>query len=758
MKILEKELRTRIATNNSLESLGDLLTFSGLEVEGYTDYAPQFSGVVGALVTAVEPAGEYLKVTTKHGEIITSDTTVKVDEVVALAKIGAKLAGRDIQPIELAGVRSMGALVSEKELGLTDANDAVMRLALTEDGVDIASEIGTDRMMELAITPNRGDCACLRGVVRELHVLIDAEFDLVYPKDVKTNIDDVAKVTNSAPHACPVYGSMIIKGIPKGPAPLALRTKLMRSGVRSINYVVDVLNCVMLQMGQPMHAFDLDTIGDIEVRFAKAGEKILLLDGKEIELADSDLVIASNGKAIALAGIMGDLASSVTDKTTNVLLEAAHFTPEVIAASARRHHINSDSSYRFERGVDPEVPVQALNRAAELIGQAKYGPATIQGTPPARQLVSCPRSLPNEILGIPVLDDDIRDILRRLGFKFKIGETIDVEVPPHRFDVAIAEDIVEELGRIIGYDQIPTTMPRVLASEKIEYNDARSEFRLRDHLVARGFNEVINYSFVNPEFLEHFGYTGSLPLKNPLAREFSMMRPAIFPSLVMTQMHNLKRRVLDMQIFEIGKHYSFDHETDCLSMLVCGKSYEGPFGAREFDFYDLKGVLEDWWHGLGFSLKPQQFDFLHQGQSAAVFVDGAEVGFIGRLSPRIESKLDLPATFVAEIHLEHLLKGDIPKAPDVSKFQSVRRDLALVVPQDTQAAEIISAIESTSELLTDVVIFDVYQGKGVPEGSKSLAIGLRFVHPERTLEESDIEASVSEAINICNQKFGAQLR
>lgn len=793
MKISENWLRQWVNPANSSAELGEQLTMLGLELDGMEMIAPPFTGVVVGQVMTCEqhPDADKLKITTVNigtGEplqIVCGATNVRTGLKVAVATVGAELPPIDGKPFhikkgKLRGVESQGMLCGASELGLIDEIDGL--LELDDDapiGVNVREYLGLDgQIFDVAITPNRGDCLSVLGLAREVSVA--NRLPLNRPEIVTTapTLDKSVGVQVADSTACPRYLAQFIGNIDRTVAsPKWLKDALISSGLRTHDFLVDVTNFVLLELGQPLHAFDADKIvGDIVVRLATQGETVQLLNEQTITLTGDELVIADDVGVLALAGIMGGLRSAVTDETTNIVLESAHFNQLAIASRARRFGLHTDASQRFERGVDFDLPKIALDRATTLIATIAGGQVgqitSIENTDnlPKRAKISVPFGKIEKLLGINLPADDVVDLLNRLEIHTEFdGSNLTCTPPAHRFDISIPEDIVEEVARIYGYDNIAPRLPEFAVD--MRYDDtADLTHGLKLKLVGSGYFEAVSFSFCDEklEKLVHDDKLGEiLPLANPISSDLAVMRRTLLTSLLPIVSHNLNRQQTDVRLFEVGlsfvgKDVASLAQIPSLALIATGKATDSIHGVRSMDFYDLKADVE--------SLLPSHatpayeradLAFLHTGQSAYVSVDGERIGYFGQLHPAICAELDLPSVWVAQFELDALIKlhRSASNVSLPSKFPSVRRDLAFFVDKSLAWQDVAQTVQaSAGEHLTDVMLFDVYEGDKLPDGKKSLAFAMTLQDKTRTLSDDEIKALMDRVIVALTEKFNAQLR
>jgi len=791
MKISEQWLRTWVNPSISTEEMVEQLTMAGLEVDGTEPAAGEFTDVVVARVESVEkhPDADKLSVCqvadgNESLQIVCGASNVRAGLSVALARVGAVLPAKDnetfkIKPAKLRGVASAGMLCSEKELGLAEQSDGIMELpADATVGTSLQDYLELDdTIIDIDLTPNRGDCLSVAGIARDLGTLnrcnVTEELHDPYTQTIK----DTFKVSIDAAEACSHYAGRVFHGVDvSAPTPVWMIERLRRSGIRSLGAVVDITNYVMIELGQPMHAFDLERLdGRINVRYAQDAEEITLLDGKSIELDSDTLVIADNSRPLALAGIMGGENSGVNDQTSSLFLESAYFAQEVIAGKARGYGLHTDSSHRFERGVDPQLQVLAIDRATELILEicgGEVGPVTEVTTkahPQDRQPIDLRYERIKHVLGIELEQDEIIDILTRLGMEVKSfkGHWM-VKPPSFRFDIEIEADLLEELVRIHGYNNIPRTQPKYLAEMQSMPESQQPLTRLRRSLVNRGYFEAITYSFVDPKWQAVLDPDNqAVSLANPLSSEMSVMRTTIWPGLLQAVRHNLNRQQTRVRLFETGQVF-LQGETelaqiDRISGAICGSINDEQWAenSREVDFYDLKADVESLFGAeADIEFRAETHPALHPGQSAAVFCKGKVIGWMGALHPQAIARLELSSTvYIFELDLEAVRQSHLPSFRPLSKFPEVRRDLAILINEDISARLIEDCIrDSSSEILQEVRLFDIYTGKGVDKGLKSVAFGLILQDFSRTLTDEDIDSEIESVVNALNKNFAATLR
>jgi len=790
MQFSESWLREWVNPDIDTDTLVAQLTMAGLEVDSISAAAQDFSGVIIAEVQAVEahPDADKLRVCqvfngTELNQVVCGATNVAAGQKIAYATVGAVL-GKDfkIKKARLRGVESFGMICSAEELGLAEQSDGIMVLpADAEPGTDIRKFLALDdTLIEVDLTPNRGDCLSIAGIAREVGVLNNLPVTSPVIDDVPAQINETFPIALQSSEHCPRYLGRVLRNInPDVTSPRWLQERLRRSGIKSIDPVVDVTNLVLMELGQPMHAFDYEKLeGGINVRLAQNKEKLTLLDGKEVELNQDTLLIADAKKALAIAGVMGGLDSSVQAYTRHIFLESAFFTPQCIAGVARSYGLQTDAAHRFERGVDFDLPRRAMERATGLLLEIVGGEAgpvmeAVQSLPEART-VSLRAERISRILGISMSADQVEAILTGLGLVLlgKDAESWTFSVPSWRFDIAIEEDLVEELARIFGYDNLPVTEPLSRFSLKPQVEAKVGLPAIRERLTAMGYQEVITYSFVDKklELLLGADEAQLLPLANPISQDMSVMRTSLWPGLLSTLQYNHHRQQNRVRIFESGLVFSNNNneieQKPKVASILWGSQFPEQWGepGASVDFFNMKGDLES---VLGLTLEQGSFAFvadshpsLQPGQTARIDRDGITIGWIGALSLQAQQHIDINGkVYLMELDLDSVAGARLPVYRELSRFPSVRRDLAVIVDVAQEVGEIQAAIrEKAGELLSGSVIFDVYQGLNIEKTKKSLAIGLTFQHPSRTLTDEEINAIINNCINILEAQFNAELR
>lgn len=794
MKFSESWLREWVNPAISTEELSEQITMAGLEVDAVEPVAGAFTGVVVGHVVecAQHPDADKLRVTKVDvgaGEpidIVCGAPNCRQGLKVCCATVGAVLPGDfKIKKAKLRGQPSEGMLCSFDELAIPVESDGIIELpADAPVGMDVREYLKlNDNAIEIGLTPNRADCLGMLGIAREVGVLNRLPVTEPQISPVAASIDNVMPIKVSAPDACPRYLGRVIKGIDaNATSPLWMQEKLRRCGIRSIDPVVDVTNYILLEMGQPMHAFDHAKIdGGIVVRMAEEGEKLTLLDGNEVTLRADTLVVADHSRPLAMAGIFGGEYSGVTAETKDVLLECAFFSPLSITGRARAYGLHTDSSHRFERGVDYAVQNKAMERATALLLEICGGEAgpvvdvTSAAHLPQAATITLRRSKLDALIGYHVEDDVVTDILTRLGCQVsKTAEGWMAVAPSWRFDMEIEEDLVEEVARIFGYNNIPNEAPLA----ELRMNDHREANlplkRVKAALVDKGYQEAITYSFVDPKVqaLLHPGEEAMI-LPNPISVDMSAMRLSLWSGLIGAAVYNQNRQQPRVRIFESGLRFVPDAAAEngvrqevMLAGLLTGNRSNEHWGqeSKTVDFFDMKGDLEAVLELTG-RLDDVKFEAcsnpaLHPGQSAALVLDGEQIGFIGALHPELERKLDLNGrTMLFEVLWDKISQRTITSAQSISRFPANRRDIAIVVNESVSAQNIIDECRKVGgNQLVGVNLFDVYRGKGVNDGCKSLAISLTLQDTSRTLEEEEIANAVSGIVEALKVRFQASLR
>lgn len=791
MKISENWLRTWVNPTIDSETLSDQLTMLGLEVDEMIPAAKPFTGVVVGEVLTVEqhPDADRLRVTTVNIgtaetlQIVCGAPNVRVGMKAPVATIGAVLPGDfKIKKGKLRGIESQGMLCGASEIDLEDKIDGLLELPSDAPvGINIREYLNLDdHVIDISITPNRGDCFSIRGIAREIAVINQLAVTEPVITEVAATISDEKKVVVDT-DGCPRYLGRVIKNVnTKAATPAWMEQALARSGMRQHSILVDITNYVLIELGQPLHAFDGAKVqGAVHVRQATAAEKLVLLNEQEVELQDNVMVIADDEKALAMAGIMGGLSSSVTDETTEIFLESAFFAPLAIAGRARRYGLHTDASQRYERGVDFELPIIAMNRASQLIAElagGEFGPITVaekEELLPAREAIELKQVQVDQLLGYAVASDFITDALQRLGciVTLKAQGEWSVLPPSHRYDMAIYQDLIEEVARIHGYDNIQISLP-VIDVKLAKHQDQFELPQLRQTLVTLGYQEAISFSFADAKLEKQLNpNVNPLMLANPISSELAAMRSTLLSSLIPCVQYNINRQQSRVRFFELGLRFDYQDATSIhdlkqiptLALIAVGaKTAESWHGkAQPMDFFDLKGEVEEVLAAgrVEVEYARSEREWLHPGQSAEILVNGQSVGYLGRLHPSLEDELDLGVTWVAEIDQQAVLQTYVSNFTELSRFPSVRRDIALLISDKINVSEIQQLIEKTGGALLDSTwLFDVYTGQGVEEGKRSLAFAILWQHPTRTLEDAEIKSGMDNILQVLENTYQATLR
>ncbi|MBL4822079.1 MAG: phenylalanine--tRNA ligase subunit beta [Colwellia sp.] len=816
MKFSESWLREWVNPALSSDELAHQITMAGLEVDGVDPVAGEFTSVIVGEVVECGPhpdadklqvtkisLGDYSSANVEKGElvdIVCGAKNCRLGLKVAVATVGAVLPGDfKIKKAKLRGVVSNGMLCSESEIGLSDSSDGIMELAQDAPiGTCVREYLDlNDVTIDVDLTANRGDCLGLKGLAREVGVLNSQSVNEVAITAVQPTIDDTLTISIEAEEACPRYLGRIIKGInPTAQTPLWMVEKLRRCGTRAIDPVVDVTNYVLLELGHPMHAFDLAKIdggvadAGINVRFANNDEKLILLDEKEVTLKSKTLVIADTGatgesKALAMAGIFGGLHSGVTNDTTDIFLESAFFAPLAILGKARQYGLHTDASHRYERGIDPTMQQDAMERATTLLleivgGQA--GPiveAKSENNIPKTKSVSLRREKLDGRIGHHIADAKVSEILTRLGFDVSeqnedSAKVWQVIVPAYRFDIKIEVDLIEEVARIFGYNNIPNVAPKATLKMVKQPEANISVNKLKQTLVNRDYQEAITYSFVDPKVqsLLH-PEEAVMTLPHPISSEMSVMRLSLFTGLLQSVVYNQNRQQARVRLFESGLRFVPDESAEngvrqqnMIAGVIGGNRSDEHWSIEKSatDFYDIKGDVEAL---LSLTAEATNYEFstaeiaaLHPGQTAKITRNGTLVGYVGALHPELERKLGLNGrTLIFELLLSEILVQKMPEACDISRFPANRRDLAVVVKEEVDAKKVLQLIEKVGgSYLIGLNLFDVYQGQGIEDGYKSLAIALVLQDTNKTLEEKDITDVIKRVVETLKTELNASLR
>lgn len=789
MKFSELWLREWVSPAIDTDSLVAQITMAGLEVDAVEPVAGEFTGVVIGEVISVEPHPDADKLNVcqvNDGEasfqVVCGASNVAPGIKVPFAKLEALLPGNfKIKKAKLRGVESFGMLCAEAELGLAEKSDGLMILAADAPvGQSIRDYLGLDdQCIEVDLTPNRSDCLSIAGLAREVGVLnkvavTEPEFSLA-----EVTHEETYSVEVSNPEACPKYLGRVINGVDlKQQSPQWLQEKLRRCGLRSIDAVVDVTNFVLLEYGQPMHAFDKDTLsGAIQVRNAREAEQITLLDGQKISLRPDTLIIADNSGPLAIAGVMGGEHSGVSETTRNIFLECAFFAPLALAGKARSYGLHTDSSHRFERGVDYQLQHKALERATQLLIDIVGGEAgpvcecVSESNLPQKQSVTLRKSRVASLLGLAIEDAEIEDILTRLGLSVsaKDDSSWTFDIPSYRFDISIEPDLIEEIGRVYGYENLPKTSAIGAITLTPDDESSVADDFLADRLISLGYQEAITYSFVEAKLQEMIAPdTQGIALANPISSDLAVMRTSLWPGLLKTLSYNQNRQQARVKLFETGLKFEKVGaeiiQTPMLAGLASGTAQPEGWNtvARKLDFYDVKADVERLLLSVDNNIvfEKAEHSALHPGQTAKILKNGEIIGFLGALHPKLQKYLDLNGpVYLFELCLNQTVKGTIPRFSEVSKYPEVRRDLAIVIDQQVPFNDVRSqVIAHAGPDLVNVVLFDVYAGENLGEGLRSLGLALVWQHTDRTLNDEEINQAFENIVLALNKSFGAKLR
>jgi phenylalanyl-tRNA synthetase beta chain len=791
MKLSEHWLREWVKPTIDSDALVEQLTMAGLEVDGTEVAAEPFSGICVGYVESTQPHPNATKLTLCKIDIgtealidiVCGAKNVRAGLKVAVATVGALLpGGMKIKKAKLRGEPSLGMLCSVSELGLADTSEGIMELPEeTPIGVCLRQLLNLDdTLIDIDLTPNRGDCLSVRGIAREVAALNDISWQDITIDKVESGLSGETIATVNEPLHCPNYLTRLIKNVNcNASVPLWMSERLRRSGLRSHSLAVDITNYVMMELGQPMHAFDAGKIdGSICVRMAIEGESLTLLDGQSVDLKNNTLVIADDSKVLAIAGVMGGQESAVSTETTEIIFESAHFKPELLAGVARSYGLATDSSYRFERGVSSDLQHNAMERATELL--VRFAGGEVQGVQqithedllPQNKEITLFVSNVNRLLGMTLTLVEVRNYLSRLGMQItEMSENqLLVNVPQYRFDISIEADLIEEIARIHGYNEIPLA-PITASFQAHKTLETKLDIEhLRQLLVDLGYSESINYSFVCPDKQQQiYGRVEPITLLNPLSKELSQMRVGLFVGLLNAYHFNLSRQQINQRLFEVG--LCFDKKSGELEQknyvagLIAGHEGEHDWSLekRAYDFYDLKGDLEALFGAsmANIRFEPSEHIALHPGKSAAITKNGITIGYLGELHPRLMKALSLTQVpLLFEIEVDALLSKTLPKYQALSKYPSISRDLSLIMEEHVSFFDVSASIQSIQHdvPLKKLDLFDVYQGKNIGEGKKSMAIGLTLQHSDRTLVDSEVNDYMSAILLKLEEKFNITLR
>ncbi len=787
MNILSSWLREWISPDVSDEVLAEQLTMAGLEVDGIDSVAPVFNKVVVGSVVSCEkhPDADKLnlcQVDVGEGDnlqIICGAKNVRADLKVVVATVGAKLpGGLKIKKAKLRGVESFGMICSDSELGMADSSDGITELpADAPIGQDIREYLSLDdNIIELDITPNRGDCFSILGVAREVSANYNIPFS--FPEfEVKAQGDSKINTSVSNTSACPKYLTRAVSGINNTvDTPKWMADKLTRSGQALHSVVVDITNYVLLELGQPMHAFDMAKIdGSIEVRNAKAGDKIELLNETTVSLETNTLIIADDSSALAIAGVMGGMASSTQDSSTEILLESAFFEPVSIAGKARNYGLHTESSLRFERGVDFKITEKAMDRATQLIVDICGGTASEinscidEGALPKLEPITITQEKIQKVLGFELDANWIEEKFINLDFEIsnKTNDSWTIVPPSFRFDIRIPADLIEELARLYGYDKLPVQKLSLDANINVTTEASIDKYDAMQALVSRGYQEVITYSFISEKYQDLIDPDANkITLTNPISADMSIMRSSLWAGLLQTVESNQRRGHTDGRFFEIGLCFDgvkADEQSNRVAGIVTGNRHEAQWSSESqaLDFFDAKADLESLLalSGVKVDFEQSEHSALQKGQTAKIMLNDKQVGWIGALSPTAQKELSLSKCYLFEIDLDVVLTGKIAKYQPFSQYQQVTRDIALVLDVDIPVAKLVQSIENMNQTyLKGVSLFDIYAGENVESGKKSVALNLTYQSLEATLSDNEVNTNIEEVLKLMQDKFSAVLR
>ena len=783
MQFSEQWLREYTNPSMDTDALSHLLTMAGLEVEDLDGVGAEFTKVVIAEILTAEkhPDADRLQVlkvnvgAAEPLQIVCGASNARAGLKAPCALVGAVLPGFEIKQAKVRGVESFGMMCSEKELGLAAESAGILELpADAPVGQDIREFLGlNDKLFTLKLTPNRSDCLSLVGIAREVAALTGAALSLPSFANVAASIADSKQVSVADQSACPRYCGRMIKGVnAKAATPDWMVRRLERSGLHSISAIVDITNYVLLELGQPMHAFDAAKLnGDIQVRWAKPAEEITLLNEQTVKLDKDMLVIADNTGAVAMAGVMGGQSTAVSETTSDIFLESAFFTPDTIIGKGRRFGISTDSSYRFERGVDYLITAQAIERATSLVLEICGGQAgavtEVQASLPSRQPTTLRMDKLNSILGITLEASLVAKLFDQLGFAYQQEAGRFVVTPPsYRFDIEREEDLIEEIARLHGYDNIPAIAP-VADLRMLPDSEARiTRQALQDTLVANGYQEVVTYSFVDESWeRDLLGNANPIKLKNPIASNLSVMRSGLWGGLLDTLVYNLNRQQTRARLFEIGAIYAKTGQAYTETTRISGLAYGDAMpeqwaeAGRDVDFYDVKADVDALTGGRAQYIAAQH-PALHPGQCAQVLLNGQTIGFIGKLHPKWQQHYQLPKGAVLfELDLAPLQSTKVAQYQEVTKFPPIRRDIAVLVDEKVMVGDLLATMDQAKvPFVTEIALFDVYRGKGIPEAQKSLAFMVMMQDDEKSLTDADADKVMTTLLELLQQSHGAVLR
>ncbi len=808
MEFSENWLRSLVNPNITSEELSEILTMAGLEVENITPVAPFFSNVVVGKICKVKihPNAEKLKICIVDVgldnllNIVCGASNVRKNILVPCALVGSKISKKnnseiiEIKSLNFRGVASDGMLCSGEELGFIDSGEGLLELPdFSNVGENIRDLFDLDdKKFNLKLTPNRPDCLSILGIAREVSALTETQFEEPKIDQILPTIKEVLPVKILASDLCGRFSGRIIKGLnSKALTPIWMKQRLERSGQRSISALVDISNYVMLELGRPSHIFDLDKIdGGLEIRWGKNTERLKLLNGETVKLSDWVGVISDQSKVESLAGIMGGDSTAVSLDTKNIFLEAAFWWPKSIQGRSRKYNFSTDASFRFERGVDFSTNVLHIERITKLIleicgvkGETQIGPINDQiKTLPKRNQITLRKSRVTKIIGLEIESDKICNIFDRLGFKFIFEKDIFKVIPPnYRFDIEIEEDLIEEIARVYGFENIPAILPSKVNKIRNFKEQQRSIFDIKKQLAFLDYNEVINYSFVESRANKNLSYKeGQINLLNPISSQMSAMRTQLIGGLLSNLKYNLNRKQTRVRLFEIGSIFYKDMKvTDSefsisgiqqvvhVAALAYGSNYIDQWGVKfkNVDFFDVKSDLELLFAPESTRFEPKSYSFLHPGRSASIFLNGVVLGFIGELHPKIQYDYELPySPVIFEISLEHLRTRPFKKFEEISKFPYVKRDISLVVNQSIKVQEIIDVfyyekkVNEICGIFQDIILFDEYRGKGLTKNEKSLAFRITMQDTKKTLLDDAVDTALRVFIKAVEKNCRAFLR
>jgi phenylalanyl-tRNA synthetase beta chain len=791
MKVPERWLRSFVDPRLSIGKLAHLLTMSGLEVESAEPVAPPLKGVVVGKVLSVErhPNADKLTVCQVDAgretlQVVCGAPNVRAGMLAPLALPGAKLKGLEIRKSNLRGAESNGMLCSANELGLSEDHSGLLELFGAKPGADVGKALELDEhVLTFKLTPNRADCLSVIGIAREVAALTGAK--LKRPKIEKTKARNAQKhpVRITDVDGCGRFAGRVVCGVnAAAPTPPWMRQRLERAGQRPISALVDVTNYVMLELGRPLHVYDQDKLsGAINVRWGRTGEKVLLLNGQTVDVGPDVLCITDDSGPIGLGGIMGGESTKAETTTRNLFLESAFFFPDAIAGRARRYNFTSDASHRFERGVDFDNNLDGIERATQLILEicgGEPGPTLdLVKKLPKRRPVSMRVARAQKIIGIPVEAKEIDSVFRRLGFSYARKKDIFVINPPsYRFDIAIEEDLIEEVARVHGFDSIPALPPRAPAKMRVRSETRRSPHALRRQLADADYHEAINFSFVDPQWEADFaGETNPVRVVNPIASHLAVMRSNLIGGLISNIGTNLGRKLARIRVFELGRVYLRDpaakdgdlevagvRQPMRVGAVAYGPALEEQWGVpvRNVDFFDVKADVEALLAPRAARFEPAPHPAFHPGRSGRVTLEGAAIGWVGELHPRWQLKYGLPLPAVLfELDVGALSRVDLPRYREVSKFPPVIRDRAMEFDERVSAAEVLDELaRNRPSLVQEIRLFDVYRGEGVQSGKKSLAFRVVMQDTARTLTDAEADAAMAQLTELLSANFGAKLR